>query len=87
MVTEFERFGLTRYRRLVGTLEVLGALGLLASYWYPPLLALSAGGLALLMVLGVWTRIRIRDSAVETVPALMFCLLNAFVAWHALSGA
>lgn len=27
MVTEFERFGLSRYRKLIGGLEVLGSVG------------------------------------------------------------
>lgn len=84
MVAEFERFGLAKYRRLVGGLEVLGALGLLTSYWYPPLLVPAAAGLTLMMLLGVWTRLRVRDSAAETAPALIFCLVNGFVLWYAL---
>ena len=84
MVAEFERFGLARYRRLVGTLELLGGLGLMFGYWVRPLLILSAAGLTLLMLLGVWTRFRIRDSAKETAPAALFLLLNGFVLWYAL---
>ncbi len=84
MVAEFERFGLARFRRTVGLLEVLGALGLLASYWYRPLLLPAAGGLTLLMLLGVGTRLRLRDSAAETAPAALFCVMNGFIFWYAL---
>lgn len=85
MVAEFKRFGLPKYRRLVGALEVAGASGLLVSYWHPPILAPAAGGLTLLMALGVWTRLRVRDSAIETAPAFAFCLVNGFILWYALT--
>lgn len=85
MVAEFERFGLSRFRRFVGALEFLGGLGLLAGYFHRPLLLLSSGGLTLLMLLGVWTRVRIRDSMLETLPAAAFLVLNGFVFWFAAS--
>ncbi|QDV09515.1 hypothetical protein Poly30_50730 [Planctomycetes bacterium Poly30] len=83
MVAEFDRFGLSQFRKLVGALELLGGLGLVAGYFYRPLLLISAGGLTLLMLLGVWTRIRIRDSVIETLPAAAFLGLNFFVFWYA----
>lgn len=83
MVEEFERFGLGRFRRFVGALELLGGLGLLGGYFYRPLLLLSSAGLTLLMLLGVGTRVRIRDSLVEIFPAFVFLVLNAFVFWYA----
>lgn len=79
MKAEFERFGLARFRRLTGALEVLGALGLAAGYLLPPLVVVASAGLALLMVLGVLTRLRVRDSLLETLPALVLLLLNAFI--------
>ena len=80
MVLEFERYGLSRFRRLTGSLEVLGALGLLGSYLYPPVAALAAGGLAVMMLLGVLTRIRIRDSLLATLPAVVLLASNLFLA-------
>ncbi len=82
MVSEFERFGLSRFRRLTGALELLGALGLLAGYWLPQLQLLSAAGLSVLMILGVATRVRVRDSLRETAPAAVLVCINAFIAVH-----
>lgn len=82
MVAEFERFGLSRFRRLTGSLEVLGALGLIAGYVFPPIRLLSAVGLALLMLLGVAARLRVRDSLLETTPASVLFVVNAFIAWY-----
>ena len=71
---------------LTGTLEVLGALGLLAGLWWPPLVVVSAGGLAVMMLLGVATRVGVLDSLAQTLPALALMLLNAWLAWAAWAG-
>ena len=79
MASEFERFGLGRFRRLTGGLEVLGALGLLGGFFVPPLVPAASGGLTLLMILGVATRIRVRDSVVAMLPAIFLLLVNLYV--------
>lgn len=86
MRRDFARFGLSRLRVLTGTLEVLGALALILGLWWPPLVVLGAGGLALMMLLGVATRVRVLDSLGQTLPALALMLLNAWLAWVAWSG-
>ncbi len=86
MKAEFERFGLSRLRLLTGALEVLGALGLVAGQFIPQLVIPAAGGLTLLMALGTLTRIRVRDSLLETLPAVILMVVNAYLAWYALGG-
>jgi hypothetical protein len=86
MKRDFERFGLTHLRVLTGSLEVLGALGLMAGFWWPPLVVLSAGGLAVMMLLGIATRIGVLDSLAQTLPAVLLMLLNAWLAWAAWAG-
>jgi hypothetical protein len=83
MAAEFERFGLSRFRRLTGGLEVLGAFGLMAGYFLPWLVIVASGGLSLLMILGIITRIRIRDSWTAMLPAFVLLLINLFVLIHA----
>jgi hypothetical protein len=80
MKVEFERFGLSRFRRLTGVLEVLGGVGLLVGLAAPEVMVVAAGGLTLLMVLGVITRIRVRDSLLESLPAWIVLLINAYIA-------
>ena len=79
MAPEFERYGLTKFRKLTGALELMGALGLLASYFIEPLVAISAGGFCLLMMLAVGTRLRIRDPFFQLLPALILGALNAYI--------
>lgn len=83
MVAEFERFGLARLRRLTGALELLGALGLAVGYLIPAVTVVSAGGLTALMVLGVATRVRVRDSLLETLPAAVLGLVNLYLLLYA----
>ena len=76
MVEEFERYGLARFRRLTGYLEVFGALGLLAGYLLPGLRIAASGGLALLMALGVVVRFRSGDSLTQALQAFGMLLVN-----------
>ena len=79
MKAEFERYGLARFRILVGVLECLGGLGLIVGYFNRPVLVVAAAGLALTMLLGIATRMRIGDSLARTLPAIVLLILNAFV--------
>lgn len=79
MEAEFERYGLSSLRKLTGALEVAGAVGLLAGYFVPVLLVAASAGLALLMLLGIATRIRIRDPLWAMSPAIVLFVLNVYV--------
>ncbi len=82
MILEFERYKLSRYRKITGALQILGSIGLLAGFFNVWLSVFSALGLTALMFLGVMVRIRIKDSIWQTVPALFFCILNLFIFWR-----
>jgi hypothetical protein len=84
MVTEFERFGLSRFRKLIGGLEVLGSVGLMLGYFFPQLVVAASGGLTLLMVLGVAVRYRARDSLAEALPAFAVALMNLYILVYAI---
>lgn len=79
MKSEFIRFGLSKFGTLTAILEILGALGLLVGLAYNFSLVLSSGGLALLMLLGVAVRLRVKDSFLVILPALFFFGLNAYI--------
>jgi uncharacterized membrane protein YphA (DoxX/SURF4 family) len=79
MDAEFERYGLAKFRALIGALECLGALGLIVGHFNRPVLVLAAAGLTLTMLMAIATRIRIRDSLARTLPAIVLLVMNAFV--------
>lgn len=80
MVEEFERYGLSSLRRLIGALEVLGAAGLATGYLIPSVGAFSAIGLALLMLLGLGVRVKVGDPILAMIPAAFLLGVNGFIA-------
>lgn len=86
MVADFQRFELIRMRRLTGTLQMLGAVGLAAGMRMPVLVVPSAFALTALMLFGIAARIRARDALSKSLPALALVVLNLFVVACALGG-
>lgn len=85
LVAEFNRYGIPQFRILTGILQIVGAAGIFAGYAYAPLQWLSTGGLSLLMLCGVGIRIKIKDGFWQTLPALLYCGLNAVLCLRLLS--
>jgi hypothetical protein len=83
MKREFARYRLARQRVLVGALQLAAALGLLAGLSLPWLGQAAAAGLALMMLVGVVVRCRIKDSLVQMSPALLYMFLNAYLSLRA----
>jgi len=79
MVDEFDRYGLSKFRVLVGVLQVFGAAGEAIGIFFNPLLVVSSACLSLLMLLGVTTRIRINDPLLLVLPAFVLMILNAAI--------
>ncbi|MFS4415125.1 DoxX family protein [Maribacter sp. 2307ULW6-5] len=80
MRREFERYGLAKYRSTVGALQLLGALGLFFGFFrLPELQVAAAAGLALLMLLGFFVRLKIRDGVLQFAPSLFYAILNGYL--------
>ena len=78
-ISEFDRYGLTEYREVVGFFELLGGIGCILGIQYKRLLMLSSLGLSIMMLLGVVVRIKINDTFIQTLPALSFFLVNFII--------
>lgn len=79
MKDEFKRYGLAKFRVLTGSLEIIGALGLIIGLWFDTLLIIASGGLFLLMILGFLTRLYIKDPFWQCVPSFIFMLVNGYI--------
>lgn len=84
LIAEFERYGVPQFRTLTGLLQLLGGLGILLGFHWSSLQIFSCFGLALLMLLGVGVRIKIKDSFIQSLPAAFYCLLNSYLFWSLL---
>ena len=74
---EFTRYGMPAIRSFVGVMEVLGGIAVLLGLAYPPVGALGAAGLTLMMILGLGGRLRIRDAPRLMLPAAWLGGVNA----------
>lgn len=82
MIDEFRRYGLLRFRRLVGVLEVLGGAGCILGHLYSQNLFLfSCSGLAVLMSSGVIVRVKVRDPFLFITPAIILGVLNYWMVY------
>ncbi|MCP5556176.1 MAG: DoxX family protein [Verrucomicrobiaceae bacterium] len=79
MKDEFVRYHLGSQRLIVGGLQCCAGIGLLAGFSQLWMGQAAAGGLALMMLIAVIVRIRIKDSMLQTIPALLYLALNAYL--------
>lgn len=79
MKSEFKRFGLEKFGSLTAVLEIIGAIGLLVGLISVPILLISSGGLALLMLFGLFARLRVKDGLLVSLPAFLFMVLNVYI--------
>ncbi len=84
MKNEFKRFGLEKVGTLTAVLELFGAVGLLVGLKIQLILLISAGGLTILMFLGVAVRVKVKDSLWISLPALFFMILNFYIFYMSL---
>jgi hypothetical protein len=84
MKSEFRRFNLEKVGLLAVVLQLLGASGLIVGLRINPILIISSGGLATLMLLGLVVRVRLKDSLVVSIPALVLCVVNGYICLKAL---
>jgi Ni/Fe-hydrogenase subunit HybB-like protein len=80
MILEFKRFGLTDFQRVAtGTLQLLGAAGILTGFIMPIIGLMASSGLAIMMFVAFLVRLRIGDGIVKSAPSLLFLALNGWI--------
>lgn len=84
MRSEFKRYKLEPFRVLTGILEICGGVGSLfpVSYWR--IYTFSCTGLFLLMLMGIFVRIKIKDPFIKILPALILMIINFYLAYRSL---
>lgn len=80
---EFNRYRLGSQRALVGALQLVAAIGLVAGLDQPWSGRAASGVLALMMLVAVAVRISIKDTLLQTTPALFYLVLNIYLCWAA----
>ena len=76
---EFRHYRLEALCRLVGALQCAAAVGLIAGLFLPWIGQAAAGGLALMMLVALGVRVRIKDTVLQMLPAAGYLALNAYL--------
>ena len=79
MKQEFQRYRLAALCFKVGALQWLAGIGLLAGMNQPWMGQLAAAGLALMMLVAIIVRIQIKDTLLQTLPAVFYLALNTYL--------
>ena len=79
MKSEFKRFGLNRFGKVIIALQFFGAIGLIIGLKFNPMLTLSSLGLSLLMLSGFILRIKLKYNTLAYLPALFYMSLNSYL--------
>ncbi len=79
MKNEFKRFELENLGLFIILLELSASAGLIIGLIFKPILLISSFGLALLMLLGLLVRIKLKDNIWISLPALFYMLLNTYI--------
>jgi len=80
MIDEFKRFGMNdSQRNLTGTLQIAGSVGLLAGLMMPVIGLLAAAGFTVMMLVAFIVRIKIKDSVLQSLPSIIFMLINIWL--------
>ena len=82
MKGEFRRWGIEKFRSVVGISQFFGGFGLILGFYFPLLTIISSLGITLLMLLGFILRICVNDGFLKSFPALLYLLINSFIFYN-----
>ena len=85
MISEYERWGYQKHRIQIAILQLLAGLGLLIVSSFPLLLALISSSLFIMMMVAVFVRIKIKDTIINTLPAVFYATLNFIIFYDSLN--
>lgn len=78
-IDEFYRYGLSEYRTIVGFFQLLGGIGCILGVFDKRILITSSFGLSVMMLMGVAVRIKINDTFIQMLPALIYFSVNGII--------
>ena len=79
MILEFSRWGVGNLRIFVAYFQMFGGIGLLLGMYNIWLLCLASFLLILMMISAVIIRIRVKDSILMILPAIIYALVNSVI--------
>tara|TARA_B100002051_G_C16637987_1_gene587031 strand:+ start:757 stop:1095 length:339 start_codon:yes stop_codon:yes gene_type:complete len=84
MKSEFIRWEFGNHRKTVGSLQILGGLGLLLGLKYNILLVVSSFCFIIMMSVAIFIRIKIKDNITDILPAITYLFLSVMIFYNSI---
>ena len=84
MKSEFIRWEFGNHRKTVGSLQILGGLGLLLGLKYNILLVVSSFCFIMMMSVAIFIRIKIKDNITDILPAITYLFLSVMIFYNSI---
>ena len=84
MILEYDRWGYKKFRKLIASLQFIAGFGLLIGLYFSLLLTLVSASLTLMMIAAIFVRIRVKDNITNTLPAILYAVLNFIIFYESL---
>tara|TARA_Y100000766_G_scaffold76452_1_gene64778 strand:+ start:258 stop:593 length:336 start_codon:yes stop_codon:yes gene_type:complete len=79
MILEFERWGLGKRRKEIGSFQLACGVGMLIGLKLNFILMISSVILIIMMLVAVYVRVKIKDNISEILPALAYLILALII--------
>tara|TARA_B110000003_G_C16561286_1_gene500514 strand:- start:1 stop:342 length:342 start_codon:yes stop_codon:yes gene_type:complete len=81
MIAEYSRWGLGKFRILISLLQIFAGIALIIGFYNFKLLILTSFLLVVMMICAIIVRIKIKDSFVDSLPAIFYAALNFIICY------
>lgn len=84
MKSEFSRWGFSNHRKTVGSLQILGGIGLLLGIKFNVLLIVTSICFIMMMSVAIFIRIKIKDNITDILPAITYLFLSIMIFYNSI---
>ena len=84
MKSEYARWGYNNQRKIVGSLQLLGGIGLILGLQINILLITTSFCFIMMMTMAIFIRVKIRDNITDILPAITYLFLSILIFYNSI---
>ena len=84
MKSEYARWGYNNQRKIVGSLQLLGGIGLILGLQINILLITTSFCFIMMMTMAIFIRVKIKDNITDILPAITYLFLSILIFYNSI---
>jgi len=84
MISEYARWGYNNQRKIVGSLQLLGGIGLILGLKINVLLITTSFCFIMMMTMAIFIRVKIKDNITDVLPAITYLFLSILIFYNSI---